>query len=904
VTRYSLGRVLLRQFRADSVPHLSLTSLVLLLSALVAALPVAVQTMQSDEIGYRLASLSALQRDVTARVPDGPAVADGDTVAKVFAPTTSGLQKLRAEQSEPLRSHLTAAQYLTRTKEGSANTPIRDRDPAFQLRFVVSPDLLSRARIAEGSAPAPFREVAAGSTPIQIMMTPANATSLRWKVGEVRTIDTQLVNGVEVQLSGLFEPKSSRDRYWSLENSILVPFKELKPDETGDLRNYSTSAGVIEPSSWDALSAAYLDVTTTIRYGTSAAPISPAEAERLLPQLRRFAETSQTVAKPTARRSLTSVTFQVPQISALELAVDRNHTATALLVLVVVGPLGVAIAVIWLLTRLIVLRRQSALQLLRARGASRAQLSMTLALEALALTLPAALIGATIAALAVGLRPESLFGPAALAIAPALIMTTASVAGGIGRRERSDLSPRSRRLGRVIGEVLVLALTVVAIILLRLRGFSTSSSIGFDPLLAATPLLLGLSAAIVVLRVYPLPLLALVRRLSTGRGLVGHLGSARAVRESSGALAAVLAMVVGLAVAVFSGVLVGTAQNGVTVAAQSAVGADLRVTGKLLFPEDLAKLQKVPGIAEYTGLYQVSEPFDAVVGDEPLEVNLVVTDTAKLASVQRDLAQPILLGADMSRTVDGKVPALIADSPDLADAQREPVTVDDVRVVAVGGAARTNAISEDDDWVLIDRSQAKEFGVTIFRPDVALLRLDASADPQAVERDIRHLLGPEVRFTTPSKQAAVFQSSPASTGLQILLFVIISVVGLLCAAAIVLSLMVSAAPRERLLALLRTLGLSRRQSRGIVAWEVAPSTIVALVAGALLGLALPFITLVAVDLRPFTGGLTQPGIAIAPLPLALLVGGFALIVVVAATTAMAVGRRANIASTLRTSGEG
>ena len=903
MNRYSLARIVVRQFRADAVPHLALTGLVLVLSALVAALPVAVQMMQSDEIGYRLSSLSPLERDVSARVPDGPAITDGDTVAEIFSPTTSGLQKLRAEQPEPLRSHLSPAQFMTRTQEGLANTPVRERDPIFQLRFAVSPELLSRVRIAEGAAPEPFREVAPASAPIQIMMTAANASSLRWKVGEIRTIDTQLVNGVDVQLSGLFEAKSSRDAYWTLDDSILTPWIERKP-VGGEVTEFRTSSGVIDPSSWSALSAAYLEVTTNIRYGTSAAPISPAAAEKLLPQLRRFAGTSQAIAKPSERRSITSVTFQVPQIPALELAVDRNRTATALLVLVVVGPIGVGVAVIWLLTRLIVLRRQSALQLLRARGASRSQLSTTLTIEALALTLPAALIGAAIAVLAVGFRAEALIGPAVLAVAPALIMVIASVTGGVGRRERIDLTSRSQRLGRVLAEVLVLALTVVAIILLRLRGFSTSSSIGFDPLLAATPLLLGLSTAIVVLRVYPLPLLALVRRLAARRGLVGHLGSARAVRESAGALAAVLAMVVGLAVAVFSGVLVGTVQNGVTVAAQSAVGADLRVSGKLLYPEDLAALQKVPGVAASAGLYQVSEPFDAMVGNNPLEINLVVTDTARLASVQRDLAQPLSLGADMSRTVDGKVAALIPDSPDLADAQREPVTVDDIRVVAVGGAARTNAISEDDDWVLVDRSQAKKFDVTIFRPDVALLRLDASADPQAVERDIRHLLGPDARFTTPNGEAAMYRSSPASAGLQALLFVIIGVVGLLCSAAIVLSLLVSAAPRERLLALLRTLGLSRRQSRGIVAWEVAPSAIVALVAGALLGLALPFITLVGVDLRAFTGGLIQPGVSIAPLPLVLLVGGFALIVVVAATIAMAVGRRANIASTLRTSGEG
>ncbi|MBK4348308.1 FtsX-like permease family protein [Lacisediminihabitans changchengi] len=903
MTRYRLPRLLLRQLRADATAHVALACVVLLLSGLIAALPLAVRSLQSEEIGYRLSRLDLGLRDVTSATDDLPAIdVDGRTTSAVFSPTTDGLAALRKAQPQPLRSRLGTAQYLTLTDPAFANTPPRTSDPTLQLRFLIAPDLARRVTVAAGSAPTAFDSIGAGGPPVQVMMTKANAESVRWAIGETRSITLGLAQAVPVQLSGTFTARDPRDRYWSLDASALTP--ERKTVVTGsEVQKFRVSSVVIDAASWPALADSFQTATTLVRYPTSAAALAPSDAERLLPQLRRFTATTQTVVDPTqtTRRSLTSISFRAPQTDVFALAVDRNRSATAVVILVVVGPLGVAVAVIWLLARLIVLRRRDALQLLKARGASATQLTLALAAETLALTLPAAAIGAAGAFLILGFRADALPGPILLGLVPGAVMAIASVTGRIGRRGRSDLGARSPRLGRLIGEVLVLALTVVAVILLRQRGFSTASGRGFDPLLAAVPLLLSISAAVLVLRVYPLPLLTLQRRLTRDRGLVGHLGATRAVRDPAAGLAPVLAMVVGFAVAVFSGVLVGTLQTGVEVAAQSAVGADLRVTGVQLADADLTKLRAVDGVADAAGIYAVSNPTDAYVGDSTVSVTVIVTDAARLSSVQRDLAQPLPL-TGLAAT-GGALPLLIAASPDLSDAMREPVSLGDTRVRAIA-ALRTTALTADENWVLVDRPRAADLGVTLFRPEVALVRVDAGADPQAVARGIRSSLGADARVSTPDEQAQQYRSSPASSGLQALLIAIIAVVGLLCAAAVVLALLIAAKPRERLLALLRTLGMSRRQSRGTIAWEVAPSAVAALAAGASLGLVLPLITLAGVDLRPFTGGLEQPTQSIDPVPLLLLVGGFIVVVVGAAGVAIAVGRRANIARTLRTSGEG
>jgi putative ABC transport system permease protein len=136
------------------------------------------------------------------------------------------------------------------------------------------------------------------------------------------------------------------------------------------------------------------------------------------------------------------------------------------------------------------------------------------------------------------------------------------------------------------------------------------------------------------------------------------------------------------------------------------------------------------------------------------------------------------------------------------------------------------------------------------------------------------------------------------------LLALITIVALLCAATVVLALLTSGPARERLLALLRTLGLTPAQARGVTSWEIGPTAIVAIVTGCVLGAVLPLVVLAGVDLRSFTGGSTQPAVTVDPALLAIIIGGFAVLVVIATIVAMVAARRVSMARTLRTSEEG
>ena len=112
--------------------------------------------------------------------------------------------------------------------------------------------------------------------------------------------------------------------------------------------------------------------------------------------------------------------------------------------------------------------------------------------------------------------------------------------------------------------------------------------------------------------------------------------------------------------------------------------------------------------------------------------------------------------------------------------------------------------------------------------------------------------------------------------------------------AIVLTLVLAAPARGRLVAMLRTLGAGPRVSRSLVSWETLPLVVVAAVFGTLLGLGLPQLLAGAVDLRPFTGGTAQPELVYQPLLISGVVAAVGAVLTVAVLIAAAVAHRLSL----------
>ncbi|MYZ41268.1 ABC transporter permease, partial [Streptomyces sp. SID4917] len=98
---------------------------------------------------------------------------------------------------------------------------------------------------------------------------------------------------------------------------------------------------------------------------------------------------------------------------------------------------------------------------------------------------------------------------------------------------RDDLAAARPSRRRTVAELTLLLLAVASVAALRRRGTSNSSAGAGDLLVSAAPVLVALIAALVLVRLYPLPLRHAARPAARLRGAVGFLALARAGRSSS-----------------------------------------------------------------------------------------------------------------------------------------------------------------------------------------------------------------------------------------------------------------------------------------------------------------------------------------------------------------------------------
>lgn len=913
-SRYTALGLAARRFRAALGPLLAVFLVSVVLATVATAIPLALRAMASDEAHYQVEALPPSRSGLLATSQGGPTL---DPTENPFVGFNETIEEIRAAAPDPLLRALGPGSFSAVSIDSydAINPAIDFQDPIVRIRVAVSDDLQSRIRMLEGEfadiydpAATTVDQTTGEERPaaLDIVLAQAIVDPAAWKVGETR--DVILPSGptepVPVRLAGVFEAIDANDPYWALDPTALRPGISFTPF-TADYTMIVTSTAFVAPESWRALSSRWaITMQTTIGFPFSTTGLTVDEVQELLPQLRGYLSSSHRLTDRPSLGYASVASFETESEQALTGGLQRAGVATVVVTMIMSGPIGLAIAVLWLLSRLLVVRRRAALTLASARGASVGQLRRGAAVESLLLSVPAAAIGALAAWLLFRevWTPALLVAPAVVALVPPVLIVLATNPSSL-RESRTDVDPRRRGTARWITEVLVFAATALSLTLLLQRGLTTNAdAIGVDPLLAATPLLLALSMGLVVLRVYPLPVLAIQGVAKRGAGIVAFLGSARAIRESAAGLAPVLAMVVGLAVVVFSGVLLGTLQGGTADAAAARIGAELRLDSPPLSETQVDAILELDGIAEGAALFRHQDLKYLDAAGITKNVAVIVADTAALARVQAGLPGSADL-SELSELREGAIPLLLSNS--LAAAYRGgDVELARLPAVIVGAAGQSTSLSTVVDWVLIDRAFAADVKINTFRPRALLVTLEPDADLDTVRASVLELAGGAGRLTTTVEEVDRMRLSPVVGTLPLLLASFIGIVALLCAATVVLSLLISAPARERLLALLRTLGLSAGQARGITAWETVPASVVAIIAGCALGAVLPFLVLAGVDLRLFTGGSQQPPVTVDPLLLLAVVGGFVVLVTVSTVAAIGVARRVSVVRALRTSEEG
>lgn len=122
---------------------------------------------------------------------------------------------------------------------------------------------------------------------------------------------------------------------------------------------------------------------------------------------------------------------------------------------------------------------------------------------------------------------------------------------------------------------------------------------------------------------------------------------------------------------------------------------------------------------------------------------------------------------------------------------------------------------------------------------------------------------------------------------------------LFCIVAIVMAVIAAARSRNSTVGVLRVLGFSGAQVRGLVAWELVPVALVAIVAGVALGAVEVFVLSAAIDLSAFVGGAGAPPPRVDAAVTAGIAVVFAVATAVAAVCATAMARRRTPGSTIR-----
>lgn len=874
-----------RRFATPRSAALVIVALTALAAFAIAAAPRALVGVVRAEVSHQIAGVAATSRDLTGStigVPQfgpasDPALTSGwDAGApELFGALAGHLAAARAG-FDPVLERLTApaefAEYLS-SAAAADDTVVPPEFPSPYVQVISEPAAAAHLTVVDGEWPGAWDR----DGPIPILLASAAAETMGWSVGEVRA---------PFELVGIAEAiDPGADRWLHLITALTASVFD-----DGNRRPTATSAAWVSPQTWVeiAQSETFGRTQLSVWYPVDADAARDVDPTQLLSAVRGATAASLPLDDSGQLRMRLSTDL----VSVLSTALARANSASAILAVAAVGPLAVSVALIVLAAALIVRRRRTDLALMSARGAPLARLRRMLFGEGLLLGLPAAVLGAAAGVLVTANDAGVI--PTAIAVlvgtAPAIALA-ATLRPALLTRARADLdAPVRGRWVRIV-EIIVVLLAIVAVVQLLVRGIGTDTTT-IDPLVIVAPLLATVALALIVVRLHPVPIAATLAASRRGRGVVGLVGAARNLRDPSAGTTAVLAMVVAVAIAVFSSVVLATVDRGAVVAAQRTVGADVRLQGPYFDEATLERLRAVDGVADASGILRGD--FLTVAGPEGRDsVLALVTDTARTAAIQAGY-----LGAlPAAITPDSEPPQLIAATAVTGVGE---VTVQNQPAEAVATIDTLLGMPGVSEFVVFDLADYSAMTGAGFFPRVVLVDVADDADAHDVAAALSDAVGQSHTVRILSDSTAEIQASPAVTALRFVLFAALGVAALLSVIALLLVAGVSRDARSRVIALLRTMGLDRHRGRAIVAWEFVPLGVTALVGGVILGAVLPLLVVASIDLRPFTGGGAQPSLTVDP----VLSGALIAVVVVALALAVIAGvlgaRTTSIATVLRT----
>jgi putative ABC transport system permease protein len=863
----SLLRLQLRRLRGERVSGVAVALLVFVTALALALGPRLLERLANEALVFELQSAPSVERNII--------VSEGSRASGVLLDTLEKAQQATLDLEQQLPAEVKPLIAERRFVAESTSWEVLSGTQFASLLFLrVQQDIEQHVELVSGRLPTGFVGIEPDPRPgalpdqsaaiYEVMLSERTADEMGVTVDaklplalsyvDPRNVGANVAAGVHVV--GIYRLSDPKDPYWL--NDPLVAGFRFHP--VGSNTVYVESDAILAPNDYGAL----------VRNGNAAVPLSSGSFSLPLAYQWRYyldltrLDANQAGAVMAALRRLDahpphSGVSDVPTDTSVRSGLLRLmlaheatwRSATALLAVVGIGALFVAATCLTLVAMLASTGRRRTTALVLARGGSPWRLRLSLAVEALLLSLPAAAVAAWMAIAAVpeaGLLLTLIAGVLVAGAAIVLLMSigapgsAASVARLGGRDVRTLVGARSGAR-RVVAESALVIGALAGAVALRDRGLAMANVAGAgrpdtsvggaDPLMVAVPALLGLAAGVIALRAYPLATTLVARVAAWRRGLVLALATRRAARGRTSA-AVLLTLVATASVAGFAAAAYAAFDEAAQAAGQ-AVGAPFVVTaddGKLPDDFDPAKISGVTRVAE-------ARTVSVIIGDQPASV--IALDTASYVAIAAGGAGDPHLPAEMTSPTppaDGVLPALVSTSVGLGTGGEGAVEFGARRAAfrAVAVADFFPLAPTDERFVVVDKAQLEKLAVYLAGPSSSVfIDAPASAEPalQAATED-----DPNLRLLSQADVAAELAATPVARAVRLGLAASAIAAAAYAALAVAAALILAAAHQRTETAFLRILGLSRAQRVRLIFAEHVPAAVVAAAVGAILGIAL------------------------------------------------------------------
>ncbi len=936
MTAVSAAALLLRRLKSETGILLLLFVLVASTSFLFAAAPRVLNRVTDDAARYAVTTASTVDRDIWLSANgfiqpgDDAGVAAVQTygderradfpgsIGNLISGRTPGITSVRFAVPQSIVA--VSLRYQDGVADASrlvaGRWPVDRGMPLRQIRVGQATDP------ADSSAPAVF----------EAALSTAQAETMGAHVGDHFTLGLDTTDPfvpktafkiapAEIEVVGLYDALDPGADEW-IGNGLLQP--SFKQGPSGIEGIYATA--LIAAQAYPRVFGAGLPFHYDWHFQVDPANFDADQIDALQTDLQRL----DLVVAPTDNRFLpatqstvavTSVSLTSGLFRVLEDFAAQRARSESVLSIAAVGLLGLAGGAIAMIAILLVRRRRAGLLLARGRGASGTLLLGAQFVEASVLAGSAALIGLLLAVYAVPARDTPLSPFLALVLALFVTLLLVAATWPVARRplmqlEREDPPVLRVPARRLVIDTTIVVIAIAAVALLRERGLSIGSAgatVSFDPLLAAVPLLCGLAAGIVVMRLYPLPVRALGRIAARRGDFVPVLGLRTVARRPGSANLPLLVLMLTAAFAAFASVVASSVDRGQVAASYLAVGADYRLEeiGIGGLPPSLDPTT-IPGVTAVASAY-VDGTADLTTGpNKRATVDFDAVDVAAYAKVTArtaaDPAWPTTFLAPPSGAAIGTeanpIPAILSAQlpPSIADLRPGDTFTIGVqqRSLTFRLVQRQAAFPGHGDAAIFVIVPLNWFTAavpdTTFIPTMMWVRASNDAGPPLAAAVGSANEG--VRLVSRQDAYSLLHDAPLGSAVADFFDIALAVAVLYMAVTLIGAVIVSASGRTRDLAYLRVLGVSGRQAQALTAVEQAPPVLLALIPGVLLGVGVALLVEPGLGLAEFVGAQGVP-LSVDWSTLILVIVALSAVVVAAIVMGTWLSGRARLASALR-----